>query len=458
MFRKIAAIVMFATAAVAQTAQPDWNQARQEMLKFLQDLIRIDTSNPPGNETKAAQYIKGVLEREGIPSNIYEKAPGRGNLVARLKGSGKKKPILIMGHLDVVGVERDKWTMDPFVPVVKEGYLYGRGAADDKDIVAGALETFLLLKRMKVPLDRDVIFVAEAGEEGTSQFGIDYLIAEHWEEIAAEFATTEGPNSPIAGGKLQWVGIGTSEKVPRGVKLTVRGTSGHASIPKLDNPVTHLAAAVGKIGNWRTPMRLNETTRAFFAGLAKASPPEWAQVYEHLDDPKSQEKLLAERGEYYAMIHTTAVPTIFHAGFRDNVIPGNAEAGIDIRALPDENIDSFYAEMKKVIDDPTVTFASSQNVLRPANPPSRLDTEFYRALERAAVQVFGNRTVLPMQVPYATDMAQLRRKGVQAYGVGPAAEIERGPHFHGNDERISVEEIGKFLTWLYTAVEQTAKQ
>lgn len=452
----IATVLLASSLAFAQA--PDWNAARQEMLKFTEDLVRIDTSNPPGNESKAAQYVKAVLDREGIPAQIFEKVPGRGNVVARLKGSGNKQPIILMGHLDVVGVERDKWTMDPFSPVIKDGFLYGRGSADDKDIVAGALETLLLLKRRHVALDRDVIFIAEAGEEGTSEVGIDYLIAEHWNEIAAEFAFTEGANSPIASGKLQYLAVGTSEKVPRGINLTAKGTSGHASIPKIDDPVTHLAAAIAKIGDWRTPMRLNETTRVFFTGLAKISPPDWAQIYTHLDDPKSQERMLAEHPDYYAMIHTTAVPTIFRAGFRENVIPGNAEATVDIRALPDENIDEFYAEMKKLINDPAVDFKSSQGVLRPANPPSRLDTEFYRAITAAAKQVYGDVPVLPIQAPYATDMAQLRHKGVQAYGFGPAADVEYGTHLHGNDERISVTEMGKFLTWLYTAVEQVVKQ
>ena len=457
MFRKIAAVVLFAASAFAQSAQPDWNAARQEMLKFTEDLIRIDTSNPPGNEVKAAQYIKAVLDREGIQSHIYESAPGRGNLVARLKGNGKKKPILIMGHLDVVGVERDKWTMDAFNPVVKDGFLYGRGSADDKDIVAAVLETLLQLKRQNVPLERDVILVNEAGEEGTSQYGIDYLVKEHWDEIAAEFAYTEGPNAPIVGGKLQWIGVGTSEKVPRGVKVTAKGTSGHASIPKLDDPVTHLSAAIAKIGNWRTTMRLNDTTRAFFNGLAKISAPEWAQVYTHLQDPKSQERLLAEHPDYYAMIHTTTVPTIINGGFRENVIPGNAEAVVDIRALPEENVEQFYADMNKLVNDPLVTIEPTGGVIRPSNPPSRTDTDFFRAIQQAAAQVYGSAPVLPMQVPYATDMAQLRAKGVQAYGFGPAADVERGTHMHGNDERIAVEELGKYLQWLYSAVEQTAR-
>jgi carboxypeptidase PM20D1 len=181
-------------------------------------------------------------------------------------------------------------------------------------------------------------------------------------------------------------------------------------------------------------------------------------VYTHLEDAKSQERLLAEHSEYYAMIHTTLVPTIFNGGFRENVIPGSAEAIVDIRALPDENVDALYVEMKKLINDPLVTFAPTGGVLRPANPPSSTDTVFYLALKKAAAEVYGNVPVLPLQAPYTTDMAQLRKKGVEAYGFGPAADVERGPRFHGNDERMSIEEMGKYLRWLYTAVEQTAKQ
>ncbi len=458
MRRLLTVLLLLSIPAAAQMAQPDWNKANAEMLQFIQDLVRINTSNPPGNETKAAEYVKSVLDREGIPAQIFEKVPGRGNVVARLKGSGNKKPILIMGHLDVVGVERDKWTVDPFAAIIKDGYLYGRGAADDKDIVAGALETLFLLHRLKVPLNRDVIFVAEAGEEGTTEVGIDFLVAEHWNDIASEFAYTEGPNSPIIGGKLQWIGVASSEKVPRGIKIVASGTSGHASIPKLDNPVVHLAQAIARLGEWRTPMRLNETTRAFFAGLAKISSPDAAQLYTHLDDPNTQERLLARYPELYAMIHTTLVPTIINGGFRENVIPARAEATVDIRALPDEDIQAFYAEVRQRINDPKVEFTPTGTQLRPANPPSRLDTDFYRAIASAAAQVYPGVSVLPVQAPFATDLAQLRAKGVQCYGFGPAADVANGgARLHGNDERISIDELGKYLRWLYTAVEQVAR-
>src|SRR5438270_12363471 len=207
--RSVSTVLILATAVSAQ--QPDLVRAHDEALKFLVDLVKIDTSNPPGNETRAAEYIKGVLAAEGIQAQIFESAPGRGNVVARLKGNGRKKPLLLLGHLDVVGVERDKWTVDPFAALIKDGYIYGRGSHDDKGMDAANLEVFLLLHRMKVPLDRDVILLAEAGEEGTTQFGIDYMVANHWDEIACEFALNEGGGAPEDNGKVQYVGVSTTE-------------------------------------------------------------------------------------------------------------------------------------------------------------------------------------------------------------------------------------------------------
>ena len=243
--RAVAVVAILAGLSRAQ-ATPDFMQAQAEAVNILGELVKIDTSNPPGNETRAAEYIKGVLAAEGIPAQIFESAPGRGNVVARLKGNGKKKPLLLMGHLDVVGVERDKWTMDPFSATIKDGYLYGRGSIDDKSMDAANLEVFLLLHRMKLPLDRDVILLAEAGEEGTTQFGIDFMVANHWDEIACEYALNEGGDVVEENGKVQYVAVSTTQKVPRGFSLVAHGTSGHGSAPRVDNAIAHLAAAVDK--------------------------------------------------------------------------------------------------------------------------------------------------------------------------------------------------------------------
>src|SRR5437899_180363 len=317
--RAVAVVAVLAGLSRAQ-ATPDFTAAQTEAVKFLSALVKIDTSNPPGNETRAAEYIKGVLAAEGITAQIFESAPGRGNIVARLKGNGKKKPLLLMGHLDVVGVERDKWTMDPFAATIKDGYLYGRGSVDDKSMDAANLEVFLLLHRMKAPLDRDVILLAEAGEEGTSQFGIDFMVEKHWDEIACEYALNEGGDVPEENGRVQYVAVSTTQKVPRGFSMIAHGTSGHGSAPRVDNAIAHLAAAVDKAARWEAPMRLNETTRRFFQQMAKISPPEKAQIYSHLEDPAAQQKLHQTAPAYYSMLRTSLVPTIIKGGFRSNVI------------------------------------------------------------------------------------------------------------------------------------------
>src|SRR5260370_20100840 len=198
------------TLLAIMTASPLAFSQESEAAQFLAELIKIDTSNPPGNETRADEYLKGIFEKEGIPAQIYESAPGRGNIVARLKGNGKKRPLLLLAHLDVVGVERTKWTVDPFAAVIKEGYIYGRGSIDDKGMVAANLEVFLRLHREKVPLDRDVIFLAEAGEEGTPRFGIDYMIAEHWNQIDSDFALNEDGTALIENSKLKYMGVATT--------------------------------------------------------------------------------------------------------------------------------------------------------------------------------------------------------------------------------------------------------
>ena len=201
----------------------DWNKVGAESLERFSELLRIDTSNPPGNETKAAKYLQSVLEKEGIPAKLFALDPERANLVARIKGNGSKRPILIMGHTDVVGAQKEKWSVEPFGAVRKDGYIYGRGAVDDKDNATAGLMLMILLKRLNVKLDRDVIFLAEAGEESTTRFGIDYMVAEHWSEIEAEYALAEGGATVARDGRVRYVGISASEKVLRPVRLVARG-------------------------------------------------------------------------------------------------------------------------------------------------------------------------------------------------------------------------------------------
>ena len=334
------AVFLFASAALADDRYAvNWDEVAAETTGHFDALLRIDTSNPPGNETVAAEYLKAVLEREGIAARLLALEPKRANLVARIRGNGSKRPILVMGHTDVVGVQREKWTVDPFGAVHKDGYIYGRGAVDDKDNLVGCLMLMLLLKRQNVKLDRDVIFLAESGEEGFADAGMKHVIAKHWDEIDCEFALAEGGGGFLKDGKPHIVHVATTEKVGRGVRLVAHGTSGHGSVPRPDNAIVRLAGAVAKIGAWSSPMRLNDTTATYFERLAVVSPPDEAARYRDLFDPQKRagiELYFAEHDLVHnSMIRTSISPTILKGGFRSNVIPSDAEATLDIRALPD---------------------------------------------------------------------------------------------------------------------------
>jgi acetylornithine deacetylase/succinyl-diaminopimelate desuccinylase-like protein len=437
------------------TREPDFKKALDEAIQILQGLIRVDTSNPPGNETKGAQYLKSILDKEGIPSEIISKEPNRGNLVARIKGNGKKKPILLMGHLDTVGVEREKWTVDPFAAAIKDGYLYGRGVFDDKSNVIAALQTLLMIHRAKIPLDRDVIFLAESGEEGTTGVGIDFMVNERWDKIECEFALNEGGWTLVENGKVRYVAVATTEKVANTTRLVAHGTSGHGSMPRPDNPIVHLAAAVAKLGEFQPPMRLNETTREFFKRLAAISPPAESMFYSNIENPvigkMVEETFRRNNIMLNSTLRTSISPNIIKGGFRSNVIPDDAEVTLDIRALPDEDMNEFIAQLKRIINDPAVeVIPPTRN--RPSTPASRLDSDLFRALEKAQAKVFPGVVTLPVMFTAATDSAQLRAKGVQAYGLGSVLTEEDRARMHGNDERLSVEGIGKFIELMYRAV------
>jgi acetylornithine deacetylase/succinyl-diaminopimelate desuccinylase-like protein len=452
----------FAVMAAAQIPAVDWNRYKVEILKHHRSLIQIDTSNPPGNETKAAEYLKGVFDAEGIPSQIFASDPTRANIVARLKGNGSKRPLLILAHTDVVGVQREKWPVDPFGAVLKDDYIWGRGSGDDKDKLAANLMVMLLLKRTQARLDRDVIFLAESGEEGTTGPGIDFMVSRQFDTINAEFAMTEGGSATIDRGRVVTVQIQTTEKVPRSTRLVVNGTSGHGSVPRVDNALVHLSAAVSKIGTWDTPMRLNDTTRTYFEKLASISPPEKAARYNALLDPKraaeAQQFLKVNEPQRYSMLRTSIVPTILKAGFRVNVIPSEAEATLDVRALPDEDLDKLFTQMRAVIGDPAVRIERVTANDRPVSAPSRLDTEMYRALEQVSKRIYPGATVLPIMGTGASDMAQLRAKGIQSYGIGPARTEEDATNYgaHSDVERLPEASLYQFVEFTWNAVTEVA--
>jgi len=440
----------------AQT--PDWARVNEEAMRHFQALVRIDSTDPPGNETKVVEYVQKVLEAEGIPVTIAAKDPARANLIARLKGNGSKRPLLIMGHSDTVRVDASKWTFPPFSATRTGGYVYGRGTIDDKSDLLAAMMTMLLLKRSGARLDRDVIFVSEPGEEAATGPGIEYLVNERWPDIEAEICLAETGGVKRRNGQPFFATVQTTEKQPKPARLVVKGPAGHGSRPLRSNAILHLSRAVEKIAMWDPPMKFNDTTRSYFEKLANLSSPEEAARYKGLFDaqraPAIREFLAEHDPAVYSLLHTSISPNMIQAGYQINVIPSVAEATLDIRALPGENMDEFYNLMRKVINDPAVEVIPETRNARPPAAPSPINSEAFRAVEAAYRAVYSVQT-LPIMSTGATDMAFLRAKGVQCYGVGAMVDEEdaaKGFGPHSDQERILEEAVYKHVQFFWTAV------
>ena len=358
--------------ALTQTpSTPDWPRVEEETMRHFQELVRFDTSDPPGNEKPAADYLIKALQQEGIPVETFALEPNRPNVVARLKGSGRKRPLLLMGHTDVVNVDPKKWKHPPFGATREGGHVYGRGTIDDKDNVVASLMTLLMLKRFKVPLDRDVIFLAEAGEEGSTRVGIQFMVDKHFPSIDAEYCLAEGGNAPRIAGQVKFVSVQTLEKNPRRIELTARGVSGHGSTPLRTNAIAHLAGAVARVAAWKPEIRLNDTTRAYFKRLASLSAPDDAKRYlaivgtDAAARDAADDYFLDREPRHASMLRTSVSPNIIEGGYRINVIPSEAKAMLDVRMHPDENPQDFLEALRRVVNDPTVEVAWGQRDLRP---------------------------------------------------------------------------------------------
>ena len=463
---RIAACLTLVTwIAAGQTPSIDWKAQEAEILRHYSALVRIDSSNPPGNETAVVDYLKKVFDAEGIPSQVFALDPARANLVARIprnNPNSTKRPVLVMAHTDVVGVQKDKWPLDPFGAIRKDGYVWGRGTVDDKDKLAANLMLMLLLKRSGAKLDRDVIFLAESGEEGTTAPGIEFMVNQHFDQIDAEFCLTEGGGATLSGGRITAITVTTTEKLPRRVRLVVNGTSGHGSIPRIDNALVHLSGAVSRLGAWETPLKLNDTTRTYFERLAAMSPPDMAARYNGITDARRSTEIQRYLAEYepmhYSMLRTSVVPTILSAGFRMNVIPSQAEATIDVRMAPGEDQELFFDQMRRVINDPAVKIEVLKEGDRPPTPPSRLDTDMFRALEAVNKRMYPGSVTLPTMLTGATDMAFLRAKGVQSYGIGPASSDGDRTNYgaHSDVERLLESSLYSFVRFTWEAVTEVS--
>ncbi len=417
-----------APPAVAQTSGQagDTSALAREATGWLGELIRINTTNPPGNEEAAAKYIAGILQKEGIKAELLPLQAGRSALVARLTSSAfpdPSKALLLVAHMDVVGVERAKWTVDPFGAVAKDGYIYGRGAVDDKGMLAANLA-------------------------GAGDASIRMLIAKYWDKIAAKYSINEGGNVFVKNGKVQYVAVQASEKVAVNVTVIAKGTSGHASIPLKDNAVTHLAAAVTKIGNYTAPVHFTTIVRRYFEGIAPVLQDDeiakWIRSLDTSDRGEHAARVISDTNPMWnAMLRDTISPTVLTAGVRANVIPSEARATLNVRLLPGNTITALLAELNKLVNDPQVKLEVQPDGGLAA-PDSSLESEFYAAIVKASAEEFGGVPVLPFQSTWATDSAQLRLHNVQAYGLVPFPltddDIKR---MHGDDERISAAAFAK---------------
>ena len=441
-----------ATPIVQTSTSPlgDTSAIAKEAQGWLAELIKINSSNPPGNEEAAAKYVATVLEKEGLKPELLELTQGRSSVVARLRSAAVADPskaLLLVAHLDTVPVEKARWTVDPFGAVVKDGYLYGRGAIDDKGMVAANLAVFIALKRSAVHLNRDVIFLATADEEAGGEASVKMLIAKYWDKFAAGYAINEGGNVFVKNGRVQYIGVQASEKVAANIAVIAHGTSGHASQPTKDNPVVHLAAAVAKIGAYSAPVHFTSIVRRYFEGLAPLEDDEigkWMRSMETPDRGEHAQRVVSEASPLWnAMLRDTIAPTMLTAGVAKNVIPAEARANLNVRLLPGNTIDTLLNELNKLVNDPAVKLEIQPNT-GVAAPSSSLESDFYKVITKVASQEFGGAPTLPLQSTWLTDSAQLRWYKAQAYGLVPFPLTQDDlKRMHGDDERIPLAAFDK---------------
>jgi len=452
-----------APTSAAGAPAADLSQIESDAIGWLQALIRINTTNPPGNELVAAKYLAGILDKEGIPSEIFQSAPGRGFLVARLSSSAVPDPsraLLLLGHLDVVGVDKSKWTVDPFGGVMQGGYIYGRGAFDDKGMTVANLAVLVALKRANVRLNRDVIFLAEGDEEAGGTLGMRFAVEQHWDKIACGYSINEGGRTVLNDGKVQYVGVQVSEKVAVNVDVIAKGTSGHASIPRADNPVVHLAAAIAKIGAYETPVQFNSVTRAYFEQIAPTEDDEtgkWMHALETSDRGDHAARWISSANPAWnAMLRDTISPTMLEAGVRQNVIPAEARAVLNIRLLPGNMIDALLGKLRQLVNDPEISF-EVEPAAGEAAPSSSVTSDLYNAIGLAAATTFSGAPAVPYMGTGATDSMYLRLRSVQAYGLMPfPLTAEDYARMHGDDERVPVDSFRQGIEFLYGIVSNFA--
>ena len=437
----------------------DWPAVEQEALEHFKALLRIDTTNPPGNERPAADYIAQVFAKEGIESTILEAKPTRASIVARLNGNGKAGPLLLNGHLDVVPADPDFWTHPPFEAVEAEGCIWGRGTIDMKNMVTMGLMCLVLAKRYELPLGRDLIFAGVADEEAGSHEGAVFLVEEHPELVRAEYVLNEVGGHTLHMGDTRFYPIQVSEKGTCWFEMTVEGSPGHGSMPRPDNAVARLGRALDAIGRTRLPQHVTPVVRDFLKTLASGAPFPRNKVLPLLLQPRLagtlldllEKQNLDQALGINAMLRNTASPTMLEAGRKVNVIPSRATARVDGRVIPGQTIEQFLAEVQRVVgpDVKLTVFDHHEGTVFDA------DTPLYDTI----CEVIGERDPggrpVPYMVPGFTDSFAYARLGATCYGFSPVRlgpELNFTQMYHGHDERIPLDGFKWGLRTLYEVV------
>lgn len=428
-----------------------------EGVEHLRRLIQIDTSNPPGNELAAARYLEEVLRRNGIPTEIVEPTPGRAVLHARIRGNGSKRPVLLTAHMDVVGADRSEWSSDPFGAEIRDGVVYGRGAIDDKGMLAANLMAFLKAKRRLdagdgLP-DRDIVFLATSDEESGGRFGIPWVIEHHPEFVDAEFAINEGGRVRLVDGKPRYAAIQTAEKIPYVITMRATGPGGHASVPLDGTAIGKLARALSIISTTRLPLEVSETSRAFFGMLGTLWPDrEMAEAMKAVAGTTSADLARAEAvigamPKFDALLRHTLTPAIIAAGTRHNVIPPTAEATLSLRVLPGHRAEDVIGYVAEMLDDPGITLSITSRGQEA--PASDISSAMFRAMQKALAAIDPEIVAAPYLSAGATESAYLRAFGIQCYGIlpFPLSDADES-RMHGADERLPIDSFAFGIRFL----------
>ena len=461
-----AVVLLFVVSAWAQAPEtklgtdaipPQRLQEYSELaVRWMQEYLRVDTTNPPGNEARATAFFKKILDQEGIENQEFAYAPGRANIWARLKGTGRQRPIILLSHTDVVTSDASHWKVPPFSGDVVGESMYGRGAQDMKNEGLAQLMVMVVLKRERIALDRDVILLATADEE-VDDTGTDWMIANQRPLLGnAEFLITEGGTNPLENGRLQYIGVDAAEKAPFWLRVVAHGTPGHGSRPIDDSAPNRLVRALNRIIEYKPEMKVLPVVEEFLRQMAPFEPPARAQQFRNirqaLQDKSFRESVEKDSSLNYLLRDTISL-TMLGGSKQTNVIPDEAWANLDVRLLPGDDPRQFQQLIQKVVADPQVTVEPVRNgQFSPANA-SPLDTSLYAAIRQVAARYFPAAPVVPRMTSGYTENQRYRKLGIVCYGFSPyTATPEEDSSQHGDNERIRVEEVRRGYRVLYDVV------